>query len=117
VLAARQQALSALARLIAPFTPHLAEESWARIGGEGMAVQAPWPDYDPSLASDDEVTLPIQINGKRRGEIRAPKGQASAEVEQKALANETVQAYLEAGGLSVRKVIVVPDRIVNIVAS
>ena len=117
LLAARQQALMALARLIGPFTPHLAEECWARIGGQGMVAQAPWPDYDPALASEDEVTLPIQVNGKRRGEIRAPKGEAQGEVEQKALANGAVQAYLQASGLTVRKVIVVPDRIVNIVAA
>jgi leucyl-tRNA synthetase len=116
VLAARQQALSALARLIGPFTPHLAEECWARIGGEGLVAQAPWPDYDPALADEDEVVLPIQVNGKRRGEIKAPKGEPGAEVEQKALANAQVQAYLQSAGLSVRKVIVVPDRIVNIVA-
>ena len=117
LLAARQQALSALARLIGPFTPHLAEECWARIGGKGLVAEAAWPDYDPALASEDEVTLPIQVNGKRRGEIRAPKGEAQGEVEQKALANSAVQAYLQSNALSVRKVIVVPDRIVNIVAA
>ena len=115
-LAARTQALSALARLISPFTPHLAEECWARIGGEGMVVNAPWPAYDPALAAEDEVVLPIQVNGKRRGEIRAPKGAAEADVREMALANEAVQAYLLASGDAVRKVIVVADRIVNIVA-
>ena len=115
-LAARTQALSALARLISPFTPHLAEECWARIGGEGMVVNAPWPAYDPALAAEDEVVLPIQVNGKRRGEIRAPKGAAEADVREMALANDAVQAYLLASGDAVRKVIVVADRIVNIVA-
>jgi leucyl-tRNA synthetase len=117
LLAARQQALEALARLIGPFTPHLAEECWARIGGAGLIAESRWPDYDPALASEDEVTLPIQVNGKRRGEIRAPKGEAKDEVEQKALANSAVQAYLQSNALQVRKVIVVPDRIVNIVAA
>ena len=116
-LAARSQALSALARLIAPITPHLAEECWARIGGEGLVAEAPWPDYDPALAADDEVTLPIQVNGKRRGEIVAARGADKAEIEQKALENEAVQAYLQASQLAVNKVIVVPDRIVNIVAA
>ena len=116
VLAARHEALSALARLIAPITPHLAEECWARIGGEGMVVDAPWPVYDPALAAEDEVTVPIQVNGKRRDELVLPKGAANADVEQKALANSAIQAYLAANGMSVRKVIVVPDRIVNIVA-
>jgi leucyl-tRNA synthetase len=113
--AARLEALSALARLIAPFTPHLAEEGWARLGQDGMVLDAPWPVFDPSLAADDEVVLPIQINGKRRGEITAARGAAQADVEAAALANEAVQAYLAANGQSVRKVIVVPDRIVNLV--
>jgi leucyl-tRNA synthetase len=115
-LAARNQALSALARLIAPITPHLAEECWARLGGDGLVAEAPWPDYDPALAADDELTLPIQVNGKRRGEIVAARGAAKAEVEQMALENPVVQAYLQASNLTVNKVIVVPDRIVNIVA-
>ena len=114
--AARLQALAALSRLISPFTPHLAEECWARIGGEGMVVNAPWPVFDPALAAEDEVVLPIQVNGKRRGEIRAAKGAAEADVREMALANEAVQAYLESSSGTVRKVIVVPDRIVNIVA-
>jgi leucyl-tRNA synthetase len=113
LLAARAQALSALARLIAPFTPHLAEAGWARLGQAGLAVQAPWPTYDPALAADDELVLPVQVNGKRRAEIRAPAGAADADVEKIALADAAVKRHLE--GLNVRKVIVVKDRIVNIV--
>jgi leucyl-tRNA synthetase len=117
VLAARAEALSALARLIAPFTPHLAEECWARIGGEGLVADAPWPSFDPALAADDELVLPIQVNGKRRGEIRAARGAPLGAVEEQALASDAVRAYLDANTLKVRKVIVVPDRIVNIVAA
>ena len=114
--AARGQALNAMARLIAPFTPHLAEEGWTRLGQAGMVLDAPWPEYDPALAADDEVTLPVQIGGKRRGEVVLPRGSDTATVEAAALANPAVQAYLAANSLSVRKVIVVPDRIVNLVA-
>jgi leucyl-tRNA synthetase len=113
---AKKTALSTFARLIAPFTPHLAEEAWARLGEEGMVLDAPWPVFDAALAADDEVTLPVQIGGKRRGEVVLPRGSDNATVEAAALANPTVQAYLAANNLSVRKVIVVPDRIVNLVA-
>ncbi|MDR6626624.1 leucine--tRNA ligase [Caulobacter segnis] len=115
VLAARAEALNILARLVAPFTPHLAEEAWARIGGEGMVVNAPWPKADPALAADDERVLPIQINGKRRGEVKAKAGAPDDEVTKIALADPNIMAHLE--GLTVRKVIVVKDRIVNIVAN
>ena len=114
--AARGEALSAFARLIAPFTPHLAEECWSALGEAGMVLDAPWPQWDPALAADDELTLPVQIGGKRRGEIVMPRGADPKAVEAEALANPAVRAYLEANGLSVKKVIVVPDRIVNLVA-
>ncbi len=110
---ARRQALSALLRLVAPFTPHLAEEGWTRLGEAGMILDAPWPEYDPALAADDEVTLPIQVNGKRRGEIRVARGLEPAEVEAIVLADADVQARLE--GQTVRKIVVVKDRIVNLV--
>ena len=110
---AKRQALSALLRLVAPFTPHLAEEGWTRLGEAGMILDAPWPEYDPALAADDEVTLPIQVNGKRRGEIRVARGLEPAEVEKIVLADADVQARLE--GQTVRKIVVVKDRIVNLV--
>ena len=113
--AAKREALSALLRLVAPFTPHVAEESWTRLGEEGMILDAPWPAWDPVLAADDEVVLPIQINGKRRGEIRVARGLEPAEVEAIVLADAEVQGRLE--GLTVRKVVVVKDRIVNLVAN
>ena len=114
VLAARAEALSAFARLIAPFTPHLAEECWALVGGEGMVVAAPWPEFDPALTQDAVVTLPVQVNGKRRGEIQAPAGAEPGDVEKMVLDDPEIARRLE--GLTIRKVIVVKDRIVNIVA-
>jgi leucyl-tRNA synthetase len=115
VLAARQEALSAFARLIAPFTPHLAEECWARIGGAGTVVQAEWPAFDPALTEDAVKILPVQVNGKRRGEISAPAGAEQAEVEAILKADPEIAQRLE--GLTIRKIIVVKDRIVNIVAA
>ena len=113
--AARQAALSAFARLIAPFTPHLAEECWVRVGGTGMVAMAPWPQFDPTLTEDAVRILPVQVNGKRRGEISAPAGASAADVEKIVLDDPEIARRLE--GLTIRKVIVVPDRIVNIVAA
>ncbi len=113
VSVARAEALSVLARLISPFTPHLAEECWVRMGGDGMIVDAPWPVFDPAMATDAELLLPVQVNGKRRGEIRVSPDATEAEVREKALADEAVSVHL--AGLNVRKVIVVQGRIVNIV--
>ncbi|MDO8410849.1 MAG: leucine--tRNA ligase [Phenylobacterium sp.] len=115
VLAARHEALSVFARLVAPFTPHLAEECWATIGGQGLVAVAPWPDYDPALAEDSVKVLPVQVNGKRRGEISAPAGAEPADVEKMVLDDPEIARRLE--GLTIRKVIVVKDRIVNIVAN
>ena len=115
VAAARQEALGAFARLIAPFTPHLAEECWARVGGQGMVAEAPWPEFDAALTEEAVRVLPVQVNGKRRGEISAPAGASAADVEKIVLDDPEIARRLE--GLTIRKVIVVPDRIVNIVAA
>ncbi|HLZ84629.1 MAG TPA: class I tRNA ligase family protein, partial [Caulobacteraceae bacterium] len=112
---ARREALSALARLVAPFAPHLAEECWQTLGESGLLALAPWPAWDPALADDDERILPVQINGKRRGEVRAPAGASAGEVEKLVFENAEIARRLE--GVTVRKVIVVPDRIVNLVVA
>jgi len=113
LLAAKRDGLLALTLLIQPFVPHLAEECWERLGQEGLAVNAPWPVFDAALATDDQVVLPIQINGKRRGELSVARGLDPAAVEKIVLADAEVQSKLE--GQAVRKIIVVPDRIINIV--
>jgi leucyl-tRNA synthetase len=115
VLAARTEALMAFARLIGPFTPHLAESCWERIGGPGLLVAAPWPEFDTALTEDAVKILPIQVNGKRRGEIAAPAGAEPADVEALVMADPEIARRLE--GLTIRKIIVVKDRIVNIVAA
>jgi leucyl-tRNA synthetase len=112
---ARGEALRILAQLISPYMPHLAEECWETLGGEGLLAVATWPVADPQLAARNSVTLPIQVNGKKRGEIEAPKGAPEADVREMALKHPSVAQFLE--GQTVRKVIVVADRIVNIVVA
>jgi leucyl-tRNA synthetase len=112
--ATRHEAVRALILLAAPAAPHLAEESWEAIGESGMIADAPWPSFDPSLLVDDQVTLAVQINGKLRDTLNAPRGLDRAAAEALALASDKVQRQLN--GASPRKVIVVPDRLVNIVA-
>ncbi len=109
----QRQAIRVLAQLMAPFTPHLAEEIWARQGGEGLVARAPWPEADPALLVEDTVTLPIQINGKRRSEITVARDLPREEVEKRALADQAVQRALD--GRAPKKLIVVPGRIVNVV--
>ena len=111
--AAQKQAIKTLAQLMSPMTPHLAEDIWAHQGGEGLVAVAPWPIADEAMLVDDTVTLPIQINGKRRAEISVAKDLDKAEVEKIALSTEAVQKALE--GNAPKKVIVVPGRIVNVV--
>ena len=103
-----------LLKLISPFAPHLAEEMWARMGQDGLIVAESWPEGDPKLAEEDTVTMAVQICGKMRGTIEVKKDAPQAEVEAKALALDNVVRQLE--GREVKKIIVVPNRIVNIVA-
>ncbi|MGP3697027.1 leucine--tRNA ligase [Rhodobacter sp. NSM] len=110
---AKKAAMRVMAQLMSPMVPHLAEEVWAMLGGEGLVAQAAWPVADPALLVDDTVTLPIQVNGKRRAEITVPKEMAASEVEKLVLADEAVQRAL--GGAAPKKLIVVPGRIVNVV--
>ena len=112
--AAQRQAIMVLAQLMSPMTPHLSEDIWAAQGGEGMIVNAPWPQADDAMLVDDTVTMPIQVNGKRRAEINVPADMAKEEVEKIALAHEAVIRTLD--GAAPKKVIVVPGRIVNVVA-
>ncbi len=110
---AKRQAMCALAQLMAPMTPHLAEEVWAMLGGAGLIANAPWPVADPAMLVEDSVTLPIQVNGKRRGEVTVPRDMPVAEIEALVLADEAVARALD--GATPKKLIVVPGRIVNVV--
>lgn len=110
---AKRQAIKTLAQLMSPMTPHLSEEVWQLLGEDGLIANAPWPQVDEAMLVEDTVTLPIQINGKRRGEISVPKDLDKAEVEKLALATNAVVKALD--GAQPKKVIVVPGRIVNVV--
>ena len=111
---ARKKAARTLAQLMSPMTPHLSEEIWAMLGGECLIANAPWPKADPAMLVEDTVTLPVQVNGKRRGEITVGKDLPASEVEKIALSVDGVQRALD--GAAPKKVIVVPGRIVNVVA-
>ena len=110
----QREAIMTLAQLMAPMTPHLAEDIWAMQGGEGLIATAPWPVADEAMLVDDTVTMPIQINGKRRAEIKVRADMPKDEVEALALGHEAVIRTLD--GAAPKKVIVVPGRIVNVVA-
>ena len=109
----KKMAAKTLIQLMGPMTPHLSEELWKELGGNGLVVSAKWPKANLELLIDDEITLPVQINGKRRTEITVPKDTNSSEVERSALLCEAVVKALD--GQLPKKVIVVPGRIVNVV--
>jgi leucyl-tRNA synthetase len=112
--ATRCEAIRTLLLLAAPMMPHLTEEAWAAMGQPGLVADAPWPEVDPALLVEDEVTIAIQVQGKLRDTVTVAKGTARDELEALALASDKVQRAL--GGAEVRKVIEVPDRLVNLVA-
>jgi len=99
---------------VAPMVPHLAEECRLVLAGSGLMAEAGWPQVEDELLVDDTVTLPIQINGKRRGEITVPKAASPAEVEKAVLALDLIAQALD--GRAPKRIIVVPQRIVNVVA-
>ncbi len=112
--ATRSAAIDTLLQLAAPMIPHLAEEAWARRGHTEMIATAPWPVADPALLIDDTVTIAIQVNGKLKDSVEIAKGASRGVVEALALARDKVIRALD--GKAPRKVIVVPDRLVNLVA-
>ncbi|MBM3927747.1 MAG: leucine--tRNA ligase, partial [Sphingomonadales bacterium] len=112
--ASKAQAVATLVRLVAPMIPHMAEEAWSLLGQDGLVADAAWPEVDPALLVDDSVTIAVQVNGKLRDTLTVPKGSAKDALEAAALASAGVQRILE--GATPKKVIVVPDRLVNIVA-
>jgi leucyl-tRNA synthetase len=100
--------------LLAPFAPYTAQELWTELGHDGATFRQSWPAFDEELAKEDLLEIPVQVNGKLRGHIHAPAGSEREHLEQLALANEKVKSFVE--GKRVMKIIVVPDKLVNIVA-
>jgi leucyl-tRNA synthetase len=105
---------SRFVRLLAPFTPHVAEELWHKLGERTSIALAPWPAFDPAQLVDDAVQMPIAIKGKVRSHLTVPKDATPAQLEQLARADARVQELI--AGKTVHKVIVVPGRMINFVA-
>ncbi|MCX8293157.1 leucine--tRNA ligase [Phyllobacterium sp. 0TCS1.6A] len=114
LIGACREATSMLVTMIAPMMPHLAEECWKVLGGEGFVAQQPWPAHREELIVENDITLPVQINGKKRGDLTIARDADQLTVEKAALALDFVQAALN--GNPPKKVIIVPQRIVNVVA-
>jgi leucyl-tRNA synthetase len=114
-LATLREGIERLVQLVAPMMPHLAETCWAALGrgGAGMVADAPWPEVDPALLVDSTIVVPVQVNGKRRGEVTLPVGAARELVEKEVLSLEAVSRMLD--GKPPKKLVIVPDRIVNVV--
>jgi len=111
--AALDQILPTLVLLIGPFAPYLAEELWEQLGRAGPVFRQPWPAFDPSLAKEDAADVVLQVNGKVRGRLSVPFGTPQAEIEKLALADPKAHSFID--GKQVVKIIVVPDKLVNVV--
>ena len=107
------EVLNAMVRMLAPIVPHVAQALWEALGEDGLVMDAAWPEADPELLVSDEMQLAVQVNGKLRGQIRVGKDLPREEIERIALAEENVARHTE--GREVRRVIVVPGRLVNVV--
>ena len=110
---AMREAVNILVQLFNPMMPHLAEECWAALGHETLVAQAPWPAVERDLLIENTVTLPVQINGKKRADVTVPRDAANAEIEAAVLALDEVKSAL--GGQPPKRVVIVPGRIVNVV--
>jgi leucyl-tRNA synthetase len=110
-----KESITAVIHLIAPFLPHIAEEMWQQMGNDDLVCNRPWPKANASLIVDNVVTIVIQINGKRRDDMQMPKDADSKQVETEALSLPSIVEALK--GKEVKKIVVVPNRIVNVVAA
>jgi len=110
-----KEGVEVLLLLLSPITPHICEELWHRIGGEGLIVTKNLPEVDPEALKVEEVEIPVQINGKLRGRIKVPFGAEEEKVKEIALSDERIRKHLE--GKEIRKIIYVKNKLLNIVAS
>jgi leucyl-tRNA synthetase len=108
-------AMETFTLLLAPMAPHVAEELWELLGHDTTLAYAPWPEYDPALLKDDEVEVPVQINGKLRGRVVVAADAGRDAIEAAARADARIAALLE--GKTIRKVVVVPGKLVNFVVA
>jgi leucyl-tRNA synthetase len=112
---ALQEAAEATVLLLSPFTPHIAEELWQQLGHTDSILRQRWPSYDPTLTQEDEITVVIQVNGRVRSRLTAPASIGEDDLREAALRHERIQEWL--AGKAVHKVIVVPQKLVNIVVA
>jgi leucyl-tRNA synthetase len=101
--------------MLSPFVPHIADELWEIFGLSGRLFEHPWPEFDPTWAQSSKVTIAVQVNGKLRATIEMPKDTGQAEAETAAYSDTNVKRFME--GVSIRKVIYVPNKIINIIVA
>jgi leucyl-tRNA synthetase len=112
---AAKEDLTALVKLISPYAPHIADELWEKLGGEGFLINTPWPVWDEAMVIDSVVTVVVQVNGKLRAEFQAPREASQDELKATALELDKVKSHTD--GKTIRKVVVIPGKLVNIVVS
>ena len=110
-----EEALKTIIVLLSPFVPHITEELWRQSGEKKSVLKAKWPSFDENLISEETVTIPVQINGKLRSKISAPRGASAEDLKSKILVDEKIKSHLK--GLAVKRWVIIPDSLINIVAS
>ena len=110
-----QDMMDIIVRLLSVFAPHIGEELWRSLGNDFSIAHAPWPDYDPDKTLDEEIKIPVQVNGKLRGLVHVQSGANEGAVRELAMRDDNITRHLE--GAEIRKVIYVPDKLLNFVVS
>ena len=108
-----REVVSKTVLLMGPFAPHLAEQLWRELGNDGFILKKPWPEFDPVLARENKIEIPVQVNGKLRSRLTIARGGAREDIEQLAQEDKKIQPHID--GKTIRKIVVVPDKLVNIV--